>query len=68
VLAWEEMFMAQRFVRTCIFITVQGELFPCCCYIVYVNGVFEWTLLEAREKVVCVAMSSDGEDTTDETL
>jgi hypothetical protein len=34
----------------------------------YVNGVFDWTLLGVREKVVCVAMSSDGEDTTDETL
>jgi hypothetical protein len=68
VLAWEEMFVAQRFVRTCTDIAVQGKLFPCCCYIVYVNGVFEWTLLGVREKVVCVAMSSGGENTTDETL
>jgi hypothetical protein len=32
------------------------------------NEIFEWTLLGVREKAVCVAMSSDGEDTTDETL
>jgi hypothetical protein len=32
------------------------------------NGVFEWTLLGVREKVVCLAMSSDGKDTTDATL
>jgi len=58
--------MAQRSVRTCIVIAVQGELFPCFCYIM--NEIFEWTLLGVREKAVCVAMSSDGEDTTDETL
>ena len=57
--------MAQRSVRTCIAIAAQGEPFPC-CYIV--SGIFEWTLLGVREKVVCVDMSSDGEDTTDETL
>jgi len=58
--------MAQRSVRTCIAIPVQGELFPCCCYTM--SGVFEWTLLGVRKKVVCVDMSSDGEDTTDKTL
>jgi hypothetical protein len=55
--------MAQRSVRTCVDIAVQGELFPCCCCIM--NGVFEWTLLVMREKVVCVAVSSDGKDTTE---